>query len=109
MHEKWDAHRRLCEVNSGNFKIILAEQMTEELRLTDEQVSAIERIFSQSIVGVQEFNEGLLKGIMEPMLAGLDEQNGILLEKESLLLEMVSQFFISIESVSERLIEKKGW
>lgn len=80
----------MCETNLGNFKNLLAEQMTEELRLTDEQVSAVERVISQSIVGVQEFNEGLLKEMLTSMLAEMDAQSGKLLEKESLLVEMVS-------------------
>lgn len=90
VYEKFDAQRQLCENNSENFKKMLAETMTDELRLTDEQMIRIESVISQSIGGVQEFNERLMQEMMKPMLSVINEQNANLLEKESIMLEMVS-------------------
>lgn len=64
--------------------------MTEELRLTDEQMGLIESIISQSVVGVREFNEGFLNEMITPMVNAINEQNEKLLQKESFMLEMVS-------------------
>lgn len=95
VYEKFDAQRQLCESNSANFKKMLAETMTEDLRLTDEQMIRIESVISQSIVGVQEFNERLMQEMMKPMLSAINEQNANLLEKESLMLEMVSFYTLT--------------
>lgn len=88
--EKFDAHRQLCETNAANFGKLWAEKMSTELCLADEQMTLVESVMSQSIVGVREFNENLLNEIVQPMLNVITEQNAKLMAKESLMFEMVS-------------------
>lgn len=93
LNEKFNAQRQLCETTSENLKKMLAETLTEELRLTDEQMNRIESVVGQCIIGVRVFKESLLNEMMQPMLSAIDEQNAKLLEKEFRIVEMVSIAF----------------
>lgn len=92
--EKFAAQHQLCEIKIKNFKKLLEEKLTQELRLTDEQMILVESVINQSIGDIGQFHQGLLEDMLMPLLNIINEQNSKLLDKESLILEMVSYSFM---------------
>lgn len=103
VYKKFASQDQLCETSIENLKQLLEEKMSQELRLTEEQMILVESVISESIVDIRDFHQGLMEEMLKPLLNIINEQNAKLLEKESLILEMVSYcFLVYMEDVAFR-------